>query len=76
MQINLLFHSLIRTFAEPINTDKLMKGIIIIIAGALMLAATRFGSLSSHNWLLVTGLLLIVTGIVLYIRHIKHESNY
>jgi len=53
-----------------------MKGIIMIIAGTLTLAATRFGSLSSHNWLLVTGLVLIVTGIVLYIRSIMHESNY
>ena len=53
-----------------------MKGIVVIIAGALTLAATRIGSLSSHNWLLVTGLLLIVAGIVLYVRGIMHESNY
>ena len=41
-----------------------------------MLIATRFSTLATHNWLLISGLLLIVAGIVFHIRSIKHESNY
>ena len=37
---------------------------------------TRINALSSHNSLLLTGLLLIVAGILLHIRNIKHESKY
>ena len=51
-------------------------GVALIVAGALTLAATRIGNLSNNNWLLVGGLLLIVVGIVLHIRSIKHESKY
>ncbi|MBQ2208516.1 MAG: hypothetical protein II404_00950 [Prevotella sp.] len=51
------------------------KGIFLIIIGTLVLLATRFHALASHNSLLVTGLLLIVAGIVAHIWSIKHESN-
>jgi hypothetical protein len=37
---------------------------------------TRISALSTHNSLLVGGLLCIISGIVLHIRIIKHESNY
>ncbi len=53
-----------------------MKGIILIVIGALTLAATRFGSQSVHNWLLALGFLCIVVGIILYIASIKHDSRY
>ena len=42
----------------------------------LALAMTRLSALSSSNALLITGLTLIVAGIWLHIRHIKHESRY
>ena len=51
-------------------------GVILIVLGALTLAATRIPSLVSSNALLLTGLLLIVAGIVLHIRSIKHDSLY
>ena len=51
-------------------------GIFLIILGTLLLLLTRFHSLSSHNWLLLTGLFCIVAGIVVHIRSIKHESRY
>jgi uncharacterized membrane protein HdeD (DUF308 family) len=51
-------------------------GILLIIIGTLVLIATRFSTLSSHNSLLITGLLCIVAGICLHIRAIKHESRY
>lgn len=51
-------------------------GILLIIIGTLVLLLTRFHSLSSHNWLLLTGLCFIVAGIVVHIRSIKKESKY
>ena len=51
-------------------------GILLIITGALVLVATRFGSLGSHNMLLLTGLACIVTGIWLHIHSIKRDSRF
>ena len=51
-------------------------GIYLIIIGTLLLILTRISILSTYNWLLVTGLLSIIVGIVLHIRSIKHESGY
>ena len=51
-------------------------GIILIIIGTLVLVATRIPSLTSSNAMLLSGLLLIVAGIILHIRSIKHQSNY
>lgn len=48
----------------------------MIVVGALALALTRMASLSGSNKLLLTGLLLIVAGIVAHIRSIKKESRY
>jgi uncharacterized membrane protein HdeD (DUF308 family) len=42
----------------------------------LVLVATRIPSLTSSNAMLLSGLLLIVAGIILHIRSIKHQSNY
>ena len=51
-------------------------GLYLIIIGTLLLVLTRISILSTYNWLLVTGLLSIIVGIVLHIRSIKHESGY
>ena len=51
-------------------------GLHLIIIGTLLLVLTRISILSTYNWLLVTGLLSIIVGIVLHIRSIKHESGY
>lgn len=51
-------------------------GLILIILGVLALVLTRIASLSGNNILLLTGLLLIVAGIIVHIRSIKHESRY
>ena len=51
-------------------------GLFLIIIGTILLVATRFSMLSTHNGLLVSGLLLIMAGIWFHIRSIKHESNY
>ena len=51
-------------------------GIILIIIGTLVLVATRIPSLTSSNAMLLSGLLLIVAGIVVHIYSIKHEGRY
>ena len=51
-------------------------GLYLIIIGTLLLVLTRISILSTYNWLLVTGLLSIIVGIVLHIQSIKHESGY
>ena len=51
-------------------------GLYLIIIGTLVLVLTRISILSTHNWLLISGLLLIVAGIWFHIRSIKSESNY
>ena len=51
-------------------------GIFLILIGTLMLILTRINTLSSHNSLLLSGLLCIIAGIILHIRSIKHETNY
>ncbi len=53
-----------------------LAGLALIIAGTLALAATRISALASSNGLLLTGLLLIVAGIVVHIYSIKHEGKY
>lgn len=51
-------------------------GLFLIIIGTIALIATRFSTLSTHNSLLVAGLLCILSGIILHIRSIKHESYF
>ena len=51
-------------------------GLYLIITGTLVLVLTRISILSTHNWLLVTGLLCIIIGIVWHIRSIKKDSLY
>lgn len=51
-------------------------GVFLILLGVLALVLTRIASLSGNNMLLLTGLLLIVAGIIVHIRSIKHESRY
>ena len=52
------------------------SGIFLIIIGTLVLIITHFNNLDSHNWLLLSGLLLIVAGCLLHIRLIKRQGKY
>ena len=51
-------------------------GILLIIIGTMVLIATRFSTLASHNLLLFAGLACIIAGIWLHIRSIKHDSRF
>ena len=50
-------------------------GLFLIAIGTLALILTRINNLSSHNSLLIAGLLCIITGIWFHIRSIKHDSR-
>ncbi|MBO6192443.1 MAG: hypothetical protein J6N98_08615 [Prevotella sp.] len=52
------------------------SGLFLIIIGTIVLIMTRISALSTHNSLLVAGLLCILSGIILHIRSIKHENNF
>lgn len=49
---------------------------MLIVLGTLALVATRLKALNSNNTLLLAGLLMIVVGIVVHIRSIRHASEY
>ena len=51
-------------------------GVYLIILGTFTLLLTRISTFSAHNWMLLTGLLFIVLGILLHIRSIKKDSRY
>ena len=51
-------------------------GLALMVSGTLALCFTSIHALAGSNTLLATGLLLIVVGIWLHIRSIKHESQY
>lgn len=55
------------------NDIKSYLGVALIVMGALALLATRLKALSGSNVMLLTGLLLIVAGIVVHVRGVKSE---
>lgn len=63
-------------FNDFMKKKSRFSGLLLIIIGTLVLFATRFHGLSSHNWLLLTGLCCIVAGIITHIRSTKRESRY
>ena len=54
---------------ENIHWPLFGMGVLLLLAG-IMLGWTRF------NAVLIASLLLILSGTVLYVRHIKRQSNY
>lgn len=54
---------------ENIHWQLFGMGVLLLLAG-IMLGWTRF------NAVLIASLLLILSGTVLYVRHIKRQSNY
>ena len=64
------------TMTSKLQTIRPFAGLVIIVAGVLILVATRILSLASSNGLLLTGLLLIVAGIVVHILLLKKDSKY
>ncbi len=65
-----------QVITDRMKNIKQYAGIYLILLGTLTLLLTRLNAWSGHNWLLLTGLLLIVAGIVTHIWSIKRESKY
>lgn len=75
--------SLFRTLAAQnkismtvMDKMKHYAGPFLIITGTLVLILTRLSSLGGSNLWLLSGLLLIVAGIIIHIVGIKRDSRY
>ena len=58
------------------NTLKHMMGVALIVVGALLLIVSYIAGWTSSNLVLLAGLLLIVSGVVVHIRHQKKGGKY
>lgn len=75
----LLFRTLAAQNDRSMTVMDKMKhyaGLFLIITGTLALILTRLSSLGGSNLWLLTGLLLIVAGIIVHIAGIKRDSRY
>ena len=53
-----------------------MMGVALIVVGALLLIVSYIAGWTSSNLVLLAGLLLIVSGVVVHIRHQKKGGKY
>ncbi len=51
-------------------------GLLFIIIGVGLLVGSRFVQIDWHNWLLAGGLVMILGGIVIYVKGVKGGSLY
>ena len=51
-------------------------GIALVVAGALLLIVSYIAGWTSSNIVLLTGLIIIILGVVWYVKYIKSEENY
>ncbi|HIV83251.1 hypothetical protein [Marseilla massiliensis] len=51
-------------------------GIALVTIGALLLVASYFAGWTDNNKVLLSGLGLIMAGIIMHVAAIKHESKY
>ena len=57
-------------------TMKQYIGIALVVAGALLLIVSYFAGWTSSNLVLLTGLILIILGVVWHVRRIKSAEKY
>ncbi len=57
-------------------TIKSYLGVALIVVGALLLGIGYLAGWTSSNLVLLSGLTLIVLGVILYVRHIKTDEKY
>jgi len=58
------------------NELKQNFGIALVVAGALLLLLSKVVGLAAHNLVLLTGLLLIIIGVVVHVKLIKSAEKY
>ena len=57
-------------------TMKQYIGIALVVAGALLLIVSYIAGWTSSNIVLLTGLIIIILGVVWYVKHIKSAEKY
>ena len=51
-------------------------GVALVLAGALLLIVSYLAGFTRYNLVLLTGLIIIVLGAVLHVRHQKKGEKY
>ena len=58
------------------NELKQNFGIALVVPGALLLLLSKVVGPTAHNLVLLTGLLLIIIGVVVHVKLIKSAEKY
>jgi hypothetical protein len=58
------------------NTIRPLIGVALVIAGALFLIVAYLIGWTSNNWVLLSALLIIVIGVILYVKLTKSDGKY
>jgi hypothetical protein len=61
-----------------VNSEKFASaiGVALVVAGALLLLVSKIVGWTSSNLVLLSGLTLIVLGVILHVKHIKSAGKY
>lgn len=52
------------------------QGIILVLLGTLCLLAAFLARQTSHNWVMLAALAMIIAGVILHIFLLKRQSKY
>ena len=60
------------------NSEKFASaiGVALVVAGAILLIVSYVVGWTSSNLVLLSGLALIVLGVILHVKHIKSAEKY
>jgi len=58
------------------NTFRGLIGVVLVVAGALLLIVAYLAGWSSSNWILLAGIVISVIGVILYVREVKNNEDY
>ena len=60
------------------NSEKFASaiGVALVVAGALLLLVSKIVGWTSSNLVLLSGLTLIVLGVIMHVKHIKSAGKY
>jgi membrane-bound ClpP family serine protease len=51
-------------------------GVALVFTGALLLIVSYLAGFTNNNLVLLTGLIIIILGVVLHVRHQKKDEKY
>ncbi len=58
------------------NSLKSLIGVALVSAGALFLIVSYLAGWTCSNWVLLTGLIIILLGIIMHVKLAKTDGNY